>query len=155
MSVPEVRRLLHALGTPPEEQRRCVHWSHFRRQHQATAKHLHTLRHARQTPGLPEQLPAPVLLAGVPALTDAHWQQLLPLFPPQKSQRGRRAADYRLMVEAVLWIARTASSWRELPERFGPWETVVYHYARWGKKGLWERILQVLFPHEVLPGPAP
>jgi len=93
-------------------------------------------------------LPAPLRLLGVPALTDEHWEHLRPLLPPQKPQTGRPATDHRLMVEGMLWLARSGSSWRELPERFGPWSTVASRYQRWVKEGLWARILQVLLPSE-------
>ena len=79
------------------------------------------------------QLPCPLL--GLPELTDAHWEQLLPLLPPQKPRTGRPAIDHRLVVEGMLWVARTGSSWRELPERFGPWSTVSSRYQRWCKEG--------------------
>jgi transposase len=87
-------------------------------------------------------------LPGLPALTDAQWEQLRPLLPPQKPQTGRPAIDHRLMVEGMLWVVRTGSSWRELPERFGPWSTVSSRYQRWCKEGIWARILQVLLPDE-------
>lgn len=85
---------------------------------------------------------------GSPALTDAHWERLRLLLPPHKPPTGRPGVDHRLMVEGMLWIVRTGSSWRELPERFGPWSTVASRYYRWLKEGLWERILQVLLPSE-------
>jgi len=79
------------------------------------------------------------------------FEQLRPLLPPQKPQTGRPAIDHRLVVEGMLWVARTGSSWRELPERFGPWSTVSSRYQRWCKEGVWQRILQVLLPQDALP----
>lgn len=146
--MPEVRRLLHAVGEAEEQQSRRLHWSHFRRQHQARARHFQVLRRARQAPGVSEDPPAPLRLLGVPAFTDEHWEQLRPHLPPQKPQTGRPAIDHRLMVEGMLWVVRTGSSWRELPERFGPWSTVFSRYQRWCKEGIWARILQILLPHE-------
>ncbi len=106
------------------------------------------MRRARQAPPVSCQLPAPTQLPGLPALSDAHWEQLRPLLPPQKPQTGRPATDHRLIVEGMLWVARTGSCWRELPEHFGPWSTVASRYQRWVKEGLWTRILQVLRPSE-------
>jgi Putative transposase of IS4/5 family (DUF4096) len=146
--VPEVRRLLHAVGESQEQQARRLHWSHFRRQHQARAPRFQVLRRARQAPAVSVNPPAPLRLLGVPALTDEYWEQLRPLLPPQKPQTGRPAIDHRLVVEGMLWVVRTGSSWRELPERFGPWSTVASRYQRWCKEGLWARILQVLLPSE-------
>jgi hypothetical protein len=143
-----VRRLLQVVGKSQEEQTRRLHWSGFRRRHQASARRFHLLRRARQAPPVPAQVPTPLRLPGLPALSDAQWEQLRPLLPPQKPQTGRPAVDHRLIVEGMLWVVRTGSSWRELPERFGPWSTVSSRYQRWCKEGLWQRILQVLLPHE-------
>jgi hypothetical protein len=143
-----VRRLLHALGESEEQQAWRLHWSHFRRRHQATARRLHALRRARQAPAIAVDSPAPLQVPTIPILTDEHWEQLRPLLPPQKPQTGRPAVDHRLILEGMLWVVRTSSSWRELPERFGPWSTVSSRYQRWVKEGLWARILQVLLPSE-------
>src|SRR5947209_8695117 len=69
-----------------------------------------------------------------------------PLGPllPQQAATGRPAVEHRLIVEGILWVMRTGSAWRELPARFGPWQTVVSRYQRWRKEGRWARMLQVL-----------
>ncbi len=143
-----MRRLLQAVGEAEVLQVRRLHWSHFRRQHQRRAQRFHRLRRARQAPAISVNPPAPLQLLGVPALTDEHWEHLRPLLPPQKPATGRPATDHRLIVEGMLWVARTGSSWRELPERFGPWSTVASRYQRWVKEGLWTRILHILLPSE-------
>jgi len=140
--------VLQAVGETPQQQAHRFHWSHVRRQHQAQAKRFHVLRRARQAPPPASQVPAPLPVPGLPALSDEHWQQLRRLLPPQKPQTGRPASDHRLIVEVMLWVASSGSSWRELPERFGPWTTVASRYQRWVKEGLWTRILQVLLPSE-------
>ena len=52
-------------------------------------------------------------------LWDAQWQCIESLLPGKPTDKGGRAADNRLFVEAVLWIARTGSPWRDLPREFG------------------------------------
>ena len=146
--MPEVRRLFQGLRESQEQQAHRLHWSRFRRQHQARAQRFHRVRRARQAPALSAEPAAPLRLLGVPALTDEYWEQVHPLLPPQKPATGRRAVDHRLMLEGMLWVVRTGSSWRELPERFGPWSTVFSRYQRWLKEGLWACILQVLLPSE-------
>ncbi len=145
----EVRHLLQALGEPEEQREQRLWWSRFRRLHQAGARHCHRERRARQAPLARTSLPEPIRLPGMPVLTDHHWEQLRSLLPPQKPQTGRPAADHRLIVEGMLWVARTNSSWRELPERFGPWSTVFSRYQRWCKEGIWAQIVQVLQTQEV------
>jgi len=39
---------------------------------------------------------------------------------------------------------RTGAPWRDLPERFGPWQTVYSRFYRWTKQGIWQPILEVL-----------
>ena len=77
-------------------------------------------------------------------LTDEQWARLQPLLPPQKQQvgrPGRPAKDHRTIINGMLWINKTGAPWRDLPERYGPWQTVATRFYRWTKQGLWDRIL--------------
>jgi transposase len=77
-------------------------------------------------------------------LTDEQWARLAPLLPPQKPKRGRPARDHRQLVNAMLWIHATGAQWRDLPERYGPWQSVATRFYRWVAAGLWETILATL-----------
>ena len=44
----------------------------------------------------------------------------------------------------MLWIDRTGSPWRDLPECYGPWRTIASRFYRWQKAGGWDRILKAL-----------
>ena len=57
--------------------------------------------------------------------------------PDQKGPTGR---DNRMFVEGVLWIVRTGSPWRDLPQAFGDWNSVFRRFSRWSLKGVWWRI---------------
>src|SRR6266480_3255818 len=57
-------------------------------------------------------------------LSDAQWAKMQPHCRGKKSDPGRSGENNRRFVEAVLWIARTGSPWRDLPAEFGPWNTV-------------------------------
>ena len=57
-------------------------------------------------------------------LTDAQWAKIEPLCLGKRTDPGRSGRDNRLFLEAVLWIARTGSPWRDLPSTFGNWNTV-------------------------------
>jgi transposase len=48
-------------------------------------------------------------------LSDAQWARIAGLIPGKAGDPGRSGANNRLFVEAVLWIARTGSPWRDLP----------------------------------------
>ncbi len=77
-------------------------------------------------------------------LTDEQWQQLEPLLPPQKPPTGRPALDHRQVLNGIIWILRTGAPWRDLPERYGKWQTVYSRFRRWRQAGVWERVLSQL-----------
>jgi len=77
-------------------------------------------------------------------LRDDQWERIEPLMQGKAGDRGRRGANNRLFVEAVLWIARTGSPWRDLPPQFGPWNSIYVRFARWSDKNVWQNIFQVL-----------
>ena len=77
------------------------------------------------------------------ALTDREWGRLAPLLPP-RPRKGRPPKAHRLILDALLCLARTGAPWRDLPERFGPWRTVATRFYRWTRTGLWQRILAEL-----------
>jgi transposase len=77
-------------------------------------------------------------------LRDDQWAKIKDLLPGRKETVGVTAKDNRLFVEAILWIARTGAMWRELPERFGKWNSVFQRYNRWSKAGVFERLFQAL-----------
>ena len=64
-------------------------------------------------------------------LTDAQWAKMAPHCLGKGGDPGRSGRDNRLFVEAVLWIARTGSPWRDLPEDFGNWNTVFRRFRDW------------------------
>jgi transposase len=77
-------------------------------------------------------------------LRDAQFERIAPLLPGKSGDPGRTAADNRLFVEAVLWIARTGTPWRDLPHEFGAWNSVYQRFARWSRRGVWHRVFAQL-----------
>lgn len=72
------------------------------------------------------------------------WERLKPLLPPQKAWVGRPPKDHRRIINGIFWILRTGAPWRDLPERYGKWTTVVSRFYRWRKAGIWDRVLAAL-----------
>jgi transposase len=77
-------------------------------------------------------------------IMEEHWARIKDLLPGLAGDPGVTAKDNRLFVNAVLWIAKTGAPWRDLPERFGPWDTAWKRFDRWSKKGVWKRIFETL-----------
>lgn len=74
-------------------------------------------------------------MLGLTPLTDEHWEELQALFVSPRHAPRRAEVDYRLIVDGILWVMRTGSSWRSLPARFGAWSKVLYYYRQWKGDG--------------------
>jgi transposase len=77
-------------------------------------------------------------------ICDEHWEIIKDLLPGREGQRGVAGKDNRLFLNAVLWIAKTGAPWRDLPERFGNWNSVFQRFNRWCKAGVFDKIMRVL-----------
>ena len=77
-------------------------------------------------------------------LTDAQWKAIAPHCLGKVSDPGQTGGDSRVFLEAVLWIARTGSPWRDLPGDFGHWNSVFKRFRRWVKRGAFTRIFSAL-----------
>jgi transposase len=77
-------------------------------------------------------------------LTDEQWAIIDPLFPVSAARTGRPPRDRRTLVNGIFWILHTGAPWRDLPERFGPWQTVYHHFAKWRREGVFDIMLEAL-----------
>ena len=77
-------------------------------------------------------------------LSDEQWKRIEKLCVGKPEDPGGTGADNRMFVEAVLWIARTGSPWRDLPGVFGKWNSVFVRFNRWSEGGIWQRIFAAL-----------
>jgi len=77
-------------------------------------------------------------------LSEGQWKRIEKLCVGKPEDPGGTGADNRMFVEAVLWIARTGSPWRDLPGVFGKWNSVFVRFNRWSEGGVWQRILTAL-----------
>lgn len=84
-------------------------------------------------------------------MEDAEWAFFEPFLFAIRGRGGRRASDHRRVLDAVFWIARTGSPWRDLPEEFGKWSSVYRQFRRWTLASLWEMILEALNESGVMP----
>ena len=73
-------------------------------------------------------------------LSDVEWGRLEPLLPPRKA--GRRRHDDRPIINGIIWKLATGAPWRDLPERYGPWQTVYTRFRRNALDGVFARALQ-------------
>ena len=73
------------------------------------------------------------------------WEQVNAVLPPERTgKRGRPRKDDQRMLNGMLWIARSGAQWRELPEAYGPWQSVYARFAKWRDDGTLEAIFRAL-----------
>jgi putative transposase len=77
-------------------------------------------------------------------LSAQQWKRIEKLCVGKPEDPGGTGSDNRMFVEAVLWIARTGSPWRDLPTTFGNWNSVYVRFNRWSEGGVWQRIFAAL-----------
>ncbi len=75
-------------------------------------------------------------------MTDEAWQRIERLLPVQG--RGGRWNDHRTTLNGMFWILNSGAPWRDMPERYGRWQSVYDRYRRWTREGLFDRILRHL-----------
>jgi putative transposase len=66
-------------------------------------------------------------------LSDAEWQLIQGMIPPEVGGGRHRDTDMRAVVEGILYLVRSGCAWRMLPKDFPPWQTVHHYYCRWRK----------------------
>ena len=77
-------------------------------------------------------------------ISDEIWQKISIHLPGGNGLRGRPATDNRLFINAVFWILRTGSPWRDLPPDYGCWKNTHRRFSRWRDNGTWEKLLEIL-----------
>lgn len=78
-------------------------------------------------------------------LTDDEWNRIVDLLPPENTgKQGRPRKNNRTILNGIIWIARSGAPWRDLPERYGPWETVYSRFRKWIDDGILDNIFRLL-----------
>ena len=77
-------------------------------------------------------------------LSDEQWDLVVQLLPDETKGFGRPRRDDRTLMNGMFWMLNSGASWRDLPDRYGPWQTVYDRFRHWQKQGVLERICQQL-----------
>jgi transposase len=74
------------------------------------------------------------------------WERIASFFPhpTHHDGRGRPLEDHRRILNGILWRLHTGAPWRDIPERYGPWQTIYGRFRRWRRDGTWAKILTYL-----------
>src|SRR5258705_12783842 len=77
-------------------------------------------------------------------LTDEQWQVVETILPPDRVRadgRGRPWTDPRTTLNGILWILRTGAPWKDLPKRYGAYQTVHRRFQNWVRSRVLEAVL--------------
>ena len=76
-------------------------------------------------------------------VSERQWQQLQPHLP-SNPHRGHTYVEHRRVLNGIIWRLKTGAPWRDIPERYGPWQTCYDRFVRWSRNGTWQQILSLL-----------
>ncbi len=80
-------------------------------------------------------------------LTDEQWARLapsIPVVPRRPDGNGRARVDDRAILNGILWVLRSGARWKDLPERYPPYQTCHRRFQAWIDQGVFERMAQTL-----------
>lgn len=77
---------------------------------------------------------------------DALWARLAPLLVNDKPRKkpGRPRRDDRMLVNGLIWLARTGAQWAALPARYGPKSTLHARFQEWVARGVFPQLWVLL-----------
>lgn len=76
-------------------------------------------------------------------LTDEQYALLAPLFA-ESNKLGRPQSDHRQILNGLFWKLSSGAAWRDVPARYGAWQTIYSRYTQWRRDGTWDQIVKLL-----------
>ena len=75
-------------------------------------------------------------------LSEAEWRVLKGLLPIDPANRGpgRPPEENRCIINGILWRLRCGTPWRDVPPKYGNWNTIYRRFRRWSEAGVWEAV---------------
>ena len=80
-------------------------------------------------------------------ITKKQYKKIEPLLP---KPRGNFVVEHLKFLNAMLYIAENGCKWRDLPRRYGHWNTVYRRFRRRAENGVLSRVLEVLQKEELI-----
>jgi transposase len=75
-------------------------------------------------------------------INEIQWSKIYQFLCQYPGVYAGNETDCRRFIEGVHWIMRTGAQWRELPEKYGNWNSVYKRFARWCDKEIWQNMHQ-------------
>ena len=88
-------------------------------------------------------------------ISNREWAAIAPLFPVhpwKKAGRGRPRKPDRDVLNGILWVLRTGAQWKEMPDRYPPYQTVHRRFQEWVRQRVFQKVLRALAKELVAEG---
>jgi transposase len=85
-------------------------------------------------------------------LADEQWAALASVLPPGPGLGRPPVWSRRQLIDGIRWRVRTGAPWRDMPARYGPWQTVYGLFRRWQQDGTWRQVVTALQAHADMSG---
>lgn len=73
-------------------------------------------------------------------LSDAEWEIISPLIPPEKGFGRPRTVNLREVLNAIFYVQRSGCQWEMLPHDFPHYGTVYKYFEKWRRRGIWKEM---------------
>jgi len=70
-------------------------------------------------------------------LTDRQWRILKPLLPAPSGRGRPRKWPHRQLIDGIRWRTRVGAPWRDVPDRYGHWQSIYSLFRRWQRQNVW------------------
>jgi transposase len=77
-------------------------------------------------------------------ISENDWERVKDLLPPENAGEGRPSKPNRIMLNGMLWQAKTGAPWRDLPEYYGPWQTIYSRFRKWSNLDVFRELFKSL-----------
>jgi transposase len=77
-------------------------------------------------------------------LTEEQFETIRDILPGKAGDPGRTAEDNHRFINGVMWVLRSGAHWKDMPERYGNWNSTHKRFSRWAKSGVWEAVFKRL-----------
>lgn len=75
-------------------------------------------------------------------LTDEQFQRAAKAM--SLNTKRRRKHDLKTIMSGAAYVIRNGTGWRDLPARFGPWQTVFYYFNDWRRSGKLDALVEAV-----------
>jgi transposase len=75
-------------------------------------------------------------------ISEIAWSKIFSFLKTLKNIYCGNEQKIEKFIRAILWITRTGAQWRELPDKYGKWNSIFSRFNDWSKKQVWAKLLE-------------